>query len=234
MTAKDYPITTPFGKVDGYPLNNGFHKGLDYGCPVGTPVVVSGVQIGLSGDSGFVTGPHLHIGKWVDSQPQDPTGGFDVIGTVTEVGYDETNGNYVRIGTGSASWVYLHLSKIGVSVGQGINGEIMDKEATYEFAANASQFVLLRKVPMGREEFDKYHKGSTESQIYERFATSQEASDNRFKCWDYDKLAQQNAELAEAVKNQPTFATNITEESLTESISNTQKLLDWLGKLKRK
>jgi murein DD-endopeptidase MepM/ murein hydrolase activator NlpD len=50
----EYTITTPFGWVYGYPLNQtdpinhpgqGFHNGIDYGCPTGTPVVVNGVAI---------------------------------------------------------------------------------------------------------------------------------------------------------------------------------------------
>lgn len=121
MDASQYPITTPYGKVAGYPLNNGFHNGIDYGCPVGTPVVVNGVTIGLSGATGYVTGPHLHVGRWVNGQVTDPGvgGGFHFnSAVVTEVSHDATNGNFVRIQGDGASWVYLHLSKQLVSVGQ--------------------------------------------------------------------------------------------------------------------
>ena len=125
MTAKDYPITTPYGKVAGYPLNNGFHNGIDYGCPTGTPVVVNGVTIGLSGATGYVTGAHLHVGRWVNGTVTNPQvgGGFQFNNAVvSEIGYDTTNGNYVRVQADGASWVYLHLSKTLVKVGQVLQG----------------------------------------------------------------------------------------------------------------
>ncbi len=140
MTAQDYPVTTPYGQVAGYPLNGGFHRGIDYGCPVGTPVVVNGVTIGLSGNTGATTGPHLHVGRWVDVQPSDPgvKGGFTFkSAVVAQVGHDAVDGNFVRVQADGASWVYLHLSKQLVTVGQELKGDDMSDIADHDFVADA-------------------------------------------------------------------------------------------------
>lgn len=110
----DFPITQRYGEA----ITASFHAGIDYGCPIGTPILASadgtvrraawdsfgygycviiqhsaekstlyahlsridvtagtvltqGKQIGLSGDSGNVTGPHLHFEarrQWNDSR----------------------------------------------------------------------------------------------------------------------------------------------------------------------
>jgi murein DD-endopeptidase MepM/ murein hydrolase activator NlpD len=88
--------------------------------PQGTPVVVNGVQIGLSGQSGFVTGAHLHIGRFVNGVDTPPHNGGFVFNNaiVTQIASDPTNGNYVRVQADGASWVYLHLSKQTCKVGQ--------------------------------------------------------------------------------------------------------------------
>lgn len=128
MNVTDYPITTPYGFVPGYPLNNGFHQGIDYGCPVGTPVVVNGVTIGLSGNTGYSSGPHCHVGKWIGGVVQNPlNGGFTFnSAVVTEIGEDKTNGKYVRVQGDNASWVYLHLSNNSlVHIGQVLEGDTM-------------------------------------------------------------------------------------------------------------
>jgi murein DD-endopeptidase MepM/ murein hydrolase activator NlpD len=124
VIAQDYPITTPYGQVPGYPLNNGFHNGKDYGCPTGTPVVVNGVTIGLSGATGYVSGAHLHVGRWMGGKSTNFIGGVNFDNAVvTEVGSDATNGKFVRIQADGASWVYLHLSEQLVKVGQELKGD---------------------------------------------------------------------------------------------------------------
>lgn len=132
MTAKDYPITTPYGYVAGYPLNNGFHRGIDYGCPIGTPVDVAGTVIGNSGNTGYSTGPHLHVGAFIGGESVDPTPYQFKAGEVTETGYNDTSGNFVRIQVGSASVVYLHMSKINVAKGQKV-GSMTDKNQINAF-----------------------------------------------------------------------------------------------------
>lgn len=124
--ASTYPITTGYGYVAGYPLNNGFHKGQDRAMPTGTSVLVNGVQVGLSGSTGASTGPHLHIGRYVNGAATNPAGGgFSIAGAVVlDTGFDNINGNYVRVtdgGNGSV-WVYLHLSTIRVVKGQPLKG----------------------------------------------------------------------------------------------------------------
>lgn len=135
-TAKDYPITEGFGCQPGYPLNQGqcpkgygFHNGIDYGCPNGTPIVVNGITIGLSGSTGYVTGPHLHIGRWVNGKVTNPGIGKGFTfksAKVTEINEDAVNGKYVRVQADGASWIYLHMSNnTKVKVGQVLKGEEM-------------------------------------------------------------------------------------------------------------
>lgn len=150
MTAKDYPITEGFGCQPGYPLNQslcpagqGFHNGIDYGCPEGTPIVVNGITIGISGATGYVTGPHLHVGKWNGGTVMNPgSGGFSFkSAVVTEINEDPTNGKYVRVQGDGHSWVYLHMSdNKKVKVGQTLEGDDMYKgrfeDKTIELSAH--------------------------------------------------------------------------------------------------
>lgn len=120
-----YPVTQPYGYDPNYPLNNGYHRGIDYGYPLGTQVVVNGVVIGLSGATGAVTGPHLHVGKFINGNAQNPGvgNGFKFNSAVVlDTGYDSVNGNYVRLTADGAIWVYLHLSVIKVTRGQELRG----------------------------------------------------------------------------------------------------------------
>lgn len=125
MSAKDFPITFGYGAIDNiYYGPNGsvgaYHRGEDRAMPDGTPVIVNGVEIGLSGQSGTASGPHLHVGRFMGGQDTDPNGGgFEFANAVvTQVNSDATNGNYVRIQADGASWVYLHLSSQTVRQGQ--------------------------------------------------------------------------------------------------------------------
>lgn len=128
-TAKDYKVTFPYGATDGtyYGVTarskptyiGSYHRGDDRAMPQGTPVVVNGVQIGLSGQTGAADGPHLHVGRFVNSLDTNPQGGFSFKNAVvTEIGEDDVNGKYVRVQADGASWVYLHLSKQTAKVGQ--------------------------------------------------------------------------------------------------------------------
>lgn len=121
--ATDYPYGTP---------EHPYHRGVDRWMPVGTPVIVNGVQIGLSGMTGWVTGPHLHIGRFIGAADTDPgEGGFSFTDAqVTELNEDDTNGKYVRVQADGASWVYLHLSQQTASVGQILKPQQGDDMAT--------------------------------------------------------------------------------------------------------
>lgn len=139
MTAKDYPITTSFGWIYGYPLNvntdgqhpgQGFHKGRDYGCPDGTAIVVNDVQIGVSGHTGAVTGPHTHVGKWFKGTVYDPGDGGWTLNNprVTDIGFDGTNGNYVGLLDGDGvRWVYLHMQEKSTNVQVGDHLDTLPK-----------------------------------------------------------------------------------------------------------
>lgn len=128
----DYPVTTPYGPVEGYPLNPipdkpgyGFHNGIDYGYPMGTPVVVNGIPIGISNNTGATTGPHLHVGKWVNGVVEDPGvgNGFSFKSAIVyDTGEDATDGIFVRITGDGALWDYLHLEKTLVIKGQVLKG----------------------------------------------------------------------------------------------------------------
>lgn len=131
--ASQFPVTEGFGCQPGYPLNTGvcppgqgYHNGIDYGCPSGTSIVVNGVVIGISGATGYVTGPHLHVGRWVGGVATNPGvgGGFHFASAmVTGVSEDATNGKYVRVQGDGASWVYLHMSDNSkVKIGQILQG----------------------------------------------------------------------------------------------------------------
>lgn len=134
MNAQDYPVTLGY-KATTAPYGTAarpYHRGIDYGCPIGTPVVVNGVTIGLSGATGFVTGAHLHVGRWVNGADTNPAGGFNFDSAiVTEIHTDPNNenGKFVRVQADGASWVYLHLSEIKVTVGQELKGGDMSKDS---------------------------------------------------------------------------------------------------------
>lgn len=152
-SAQDFPITEYFGCQPGYPLNTnicppgqGFHNGRDYGCPSGTPIVVNGVTIGLSGKTGYVTGPHLHVGRWVNGKATDPgTGGFQFnSAVVAEINEDATNGKYVALNADGARWVYLHMSDNNlVQEGQKLEGGASMKP-TEQDIRQIYQVVLVR------------------------------------------------------------------------------------------
>lgn len=142
--ASTYPITENFGWQQGYPLHTtpsdpavpatektkypgagyGFHTGVDWGCPSGTPIVVNGVVIGLSGATGEVFGPHVHVGKFSSGICVNPGSPWNFTSAVvTEIAEDSTNGKYVRIQADGSSYVYLHMSdNTKVEVGQELKG----------------------------------------------------------------------------------------------------------------
>lgn len=120
--ASQYRITFPYGSTKPpygtkqYP----YHRGEDRAMPTGTDVLVNNMKIGDSGATGFVTGAHLHVGRWVNGKDTNPQGrGFSLPDAVVHsVGQDSVNGKYVRILSRGVIYVYLHLSAISVKPGQ--------------------------------------------------------------------------------------------------------------------
>jgi hypothetical protein len=124
--------------------------------PVGTPVIVNGVQIGLSGNGNGRYGAHLHVGRFAgggDTNPQG--GGFNLAGArVTSFlndFSDPVNGKYIRVQDASgAVWVYLHLSEVTCSVGQVLGGGSpapqTNAQGGDEMIANADQASKIYKM----------------------------------------------------------------------------------------
>lgn len=170
--ASSFPVTELFGCQPGYPLNQnlcpagqGFHKGIDYGCPVGTPIVVNGVMIGISGATGEVTGPHVHVGKWLGGTVKDPgvgNGWHFNSAVVSDIGEDAVNGKYVKVQADGFTWVYLHMSNNKlVTVGQVLQGEDMIPDEDNYFYRWVETFQMIRGRTPTRDEFRNNAVGLT-------------------------------------------------------------------------
>lgn len=118
--ASQYPVSYPYGATTPPYSPNNPHRGEDRKCPKGTPVIVNGVQIGLTGSTGLTTGPHLHVQKNIGSRNYPPNGqGFQFNNAkVIKAATDKWNGNHVVLEADGFQWYYLHLDKITCSVGQ--------------------------------------------------------------------------------------------------------------------
>jgi hypothetical protein len=143
-TVWDYAINFPFGAWDnqyyfnviGYGLGRK-HHGDDRPTPVGTPIEIGGIIIGLSGNTGLGTGAHWHwdkfvvpVGTWLlglrfyKKPPQTRVQSKNVHGRVIWAGWLGTAGKCVVIkqtttATNKKRIFYrsLHLSEIYVKRG---------------------------------------------------------------------------------------------------------------------
>lgn len=133
MSASKHPITFGFRAKDGYYYGpNGvvapFHHGEDRAMPEGVPVVVAGVTMALSGNTGATSGPHLHtdkrpIGSSVANRYAfvNPADWVSLKrAKVVHAGYAGTAGHMVSLQSNGYEYRFLHLSKINVKVGQTI------------------------------------------------------------------------------------------------------------------
>lgn len=147
-TAKDYPVTFPYGATnpigkwpDGRTKYQYYgpksqtidyiadkHRASDRSMKVGVKVVIGNTTIGLSGNTGASGGPHLHTQAGTDPAVQNtinPTPYEFKAGTVTAIRLTDTGdwGKYVTLKVGSKYITYAHLSSVNVKVGQVIKGE---------------------------------------------------------------------------------------------------------------
>jgi len=133
MSASDYSINFPYGATSAPYSSAHPHRGDDRPCPIGTPVVIGGVTIGLTGATGMVSGPHLHIQEWESdyANTRKPQNAF-APGTVTNIDPAGTQGDgsfgkFVTIQT-TDGWndSYCHLSQINVIKGQVIGDKMAE------------------------------------------------------------------------------------------------------------
>lgn len=126
MTAKDYPVTFPYGATTAPYSPAHPHTGEDRKMPLDERVAieVNGVVVGYAGTTGNSTGIHTHTqrqdknGKVIHPQG----GGFDVSQPtiVTATGFNSSIGNFVRYKDGNGeTWSQFHMdSPAVVRVGQ--------------------------------------------------------------------------------------------------------------------
>jgi murein DD-endopeptidase MepM/ murein hydrolase activator NlpD len=119
MTAKDYKVSFPYGATSAPYSKDHPHRGNDRACPTGTPVVINGVTLGLTGATGMVSGPHLHTQEWRGdvATTRKPENEFKA-GTVVDTGTRPQWGKFVTVQVNGWNTTYCHLSEIKVRAGQ--------------------------------------------------------------------------------------------------------------------
>lgn len=121
-----FPVSLKYGATTKPYSRANPHRGLDIAAPLGTPIRVNGVVIGLVGSTGFSTGNHTHVQKVSKNYVVNPGSVSDVVNLPTpchviEINTNPTNRNgmFVRIKDGKGNvFTYMHLSKISVAEGR--------------------------------------------------------------------------------------------------------------------
>jgi hypothetical protein len=156
MQAHQYYPNFGYKAQDGYYYGpNGivgkYHRGNDRPTPTGTPVVISGVTIGLTGATGLASGPHLHTQACTAGSNYandiDPAPFEFKNGTVVNAGWHSQFGNRIVIRTNGVDLTYAHLSKINVKVGQviGVN------ESMFQNIAEVKEAYLQMRGKVGTD-----------------------------------------------------------------------------------
>lgn len=159
MTAQDYPVDFGYGAQDGYyygpkGIVGPYHRGNDRLTPVGTPIVIAGKTIGLTGATGLVGGPHLHNQAGTDQACQntfDPTPLEFKPGVVVATGYGNQWGNYITVRVDGRFITYCHLSRIDVQPGLVLNEDM----PLYPSIGDVSK---MYDVGLGRQPYDYGNK----------------------------------------------------------------------------
>lgn len=228
-TAQDYPITFGYGAkttINGSPYT---HRGLDRSMPTGVPVVVQGVQIGISGNTGLSTGPHLHTQAGKDAWAQNTIhpGAYEFKpGTV--VGFRTTDsgswGKYVRVKNDDGTYVvYAHLSQVTTSVGTRLAGGTNNISGDNE-VANRTQVNNIYKAVLHRNGDAgglNHYTGDNANTIISAMMNSQE-----FKNQDsFMKTATKQIEdLQKALKNEQNKPAKVVEKEVEKIVEKIVKV----------
>jgi len=163
MSAKDYSVNFPYGATSAPYSAARPHKGNDRPCPARTPIVIGDTTIGLTGDTGYTFGAHLHIQEWNGSysnvrKPQNEFKPGTVIGVYPNSKGDGSFGKFIDIQTADG-WVdsYCHLSAINVQVGQKVGGSMAEK-------TNLGTARILAESILGRDR-DFTHAGKGDADL---------------------------------------------------------------------
>lgn len=210
MISSDYQMTFGYGRTDSpygtaaYP----YHRGDDWYMPDETPIVVNGVMIGLSGHSGFVTGSHCHIGKWVGNKDYDPESqGWELDDPVViDVGNDDINGYWVKLRDAAGFvWVYLHMTPDtqAVSIGQRLSdlpkynkgdNDMSNNDLADNYFVQACAEAILGRTAAGDQNLLN-NVGQPKTSVLDTFRSYPEAKARVAKLDNYDALVKQVADL---------------------------------------